>query len=192
MVDICPRLTPTLSNLIDTAFSSLPPSFAEHLFARVLADRSNDIQSRHRQLSRDIAKHLVDFDETIVTTMSRTNRSSNDGSHYQLSTSFRKLVALGQKIGHYHYKPLPNDRSFRLMTLLPGKGDDKIRYRLRFAEWTNPPQYEAISYVWGDALDTVQCECDNRRFYLTRNLHRALLQFRFTERERVLWADAVW
>jgi hypothetical protein len=53
------------------------------------------------------------------------------------------------------------------------------------------PEYEALSYVWGDTIKEKTIQIDNEAVGITRNLHEALTQLQLPDRERVLWADAV-
>jgi hypothetical protein len=92
----------------------------------------------------------------------------------------------------YVYAPLLHKTSFRVMRLLPGIESSKIEMELLVADWSAPPEYEAISYVWGDPNNTVSCFCDGKQFQITRSLSYALQQFREVDKPRILWADAVW
>lgn len=61
------------------------------------------------------------------------------------------------------------------------------------------PKFEALSYAWGDRNDTETIFIRDRDsksskpspLRITRNLHVALSNIRFTDRERTLWIDAV-
>lgn len=107
-------------------------------------------------------------------------------------TSRQISVVPGHTIDEYRHEKLPDVQSFRVMSLLPGKEEDPVRFELQLAEWTKPPAYEAISYVWGKNSDVVQCDCGGKSLFITRNLHEALLQFRLHTKSRILWADGVW
>ena len=92
----------------------------------------------------------------------------------------------------YKYKELPNDSSFRVLELLPGELDESISCRLHVADWTNPPDYEAISYAWGNSSDTFPANCDGKLLDISPNLRDGLLQMRLSDHSRFLWADAIW
>jgi hypothetical protein len=55
--------------------------------------------------------------------------------------------------------------------------------------------YEALSYVWGNDEDNVitsqRIELNNHIFYITPNLHAALVNLRNHYLDRVLWVDAI-
>jgi hypothetical protein len=92
----------------------------------------------------------------------------------------------------YQYTTLPSDTSFRDLELSPGFEDDLIDIRLTSTDWKCVPNYEAISYAWGDAADIVECKCDGKALSITRSLHEALVTFRRSDGSRNLWADAIW
>jgi len=93
---------------------------------------------------------------------------------------------------YYFHSKLPSQSSFRVLELLPGNGTELVRFRLRVEDWNNPSSYEAISYTWGNAKDRLICECDGKELSITRSLYEALMQFRYPDAPRLLWADAVW
>jgi hypothetical protein len=95
-------------------------------------------------------------------------------------------------IPSYLYNSLPFQSSFRILRLLPGNGSDPIAYSLHVSDWENPPEYEAISYAWGDPQYTLQTICDGQGQQITHNLWQALPHLRLKNRSRDLWADAVW
>lgn len=53
------------------------------------------------------------------------------------------------------------------------------------------PEYEALSYVWGDPLKEKRILINNEPVGITRNLHEALHTLQLAEKERILWVDAV-
>ncbi|KAN0122842.1 Heterokaryon incompatibility protein (HET) domain containing protein [Hyaloscypha variabilis] len=91
----------------------------------------------------------------------------------------------------YRYEALPSQTSFRVLELLPGGEDSEIRYKLHFADWNKPPQYEALSYTWGDPSVKISTTCDGKILGITTNLHDGLRHLRRKDTSRVLWADAV-
>jgi hypothetical protein len=79
----------------------------------------------------------------------------------------------------------------RLLTILPGKDGDEIKCSLETVSLDHNPSYEAISYVWGDPAEKRDIVVDDSIFSVTRNLFAALEQFRYSDRPRALWVDAV-
>lgn len=92
----------------------------------------------------------------------------------------------------YQYAQLPSPTVIRILKLLPGKPDDPITFSLSVVDWAEKPIYEAISYAWGDPKDVLECFIDNKSFWITRSLYQALQNFRYENKPRSLWADAVW
>ena len=75
------------------------------------------------------------------------------------------------------YTPLDTDRCFiRLIYLSPASTEDEtIRCRFTIASLHDTPQYEALSYVWGDVNDARSIEVGRRTLNaITTNLHLAL------------------
>ncbi|EGX95390.1 ankyrin repeat and SAM domain containing protein 6 [Cordyceps militaris CM01] len=91
----------------------------------------------------------------------------------------------------YEYSSLQHATSFRVATLLPGRGDEPIRCTLEEVQWSDERQYEAISYAWGDPSMKVPILVHNGTLKVTRNLQTALFHLRHQETPRVLWVDAI-
>lgn len=91
------------------------------------------------------------------------------------------------------YRPLDHRRSeVRLLHLLPSSHPtDPIRCSLSHASLDDSPHFEALSYVWGPPVPTLDIVVDAARFLVTINLHQALGALRRAKKPRVLWVDAV-
>ena len=110
----------------------------------------------------------------------------------------------------YNYKPLnQGNKSIRLLSLLPGQFDDDLDITL----WEcalhvdDPPEYEALSYAWGDATKSCTVFVESQeiadpfpgsptvsgrsRLAITYNLDETLRYLRYQDKHRVLWIDAV-
>ncbi|KAI0975638.1 heterokaryon incompatibility protein-domain-containing protein [Xylaria arbuscula] len=92
----------------------------------------------------------------------------------------------------------PSKKQIRLLTLLKGEWDDKIKCKLDVVSLDDKPQYEALSYVWGSPTDLVDIDVDGVAFWATRNLYVALRRLRSqiqdtetNDDSRTLWVDAV-
>src|SRR5690348_9057999 len=92
----------------------------------------------------------------------------------------------------HQYRPLDsNPSAIRLAELLPGHWEDPIRCGLEHTSLDELPQYEALSYMWGDASSTTTislCGCAVR---ITKSLELALKYLRRTDSSRILWIDAL-
>lgn len=96
------------------------------------------------------------------------------------------------------YRPLQESSAsggdsgeFRLIELRRGASGEPIVCKLHHYPLDQAPQYDAISYVWGDPTDTREISSPAGSIQITNNLHSALQQFRHPDRERLLWADAI-
>jgi hypothetical protein len=78
-----------------------------------------------------------------------------------------------------------------LIELSPGAWNDPVSIHIFIAELAHAPEYDALSYVWGDASKTVPILCNGRNLNVTMNLNAAFKRVRLTYRPRILWADAV-
>ncbi|KAL2206164.1 HET-domain-containing protein [Sarocladium strictum] len=109
----------------------------------------------------------------------------------------------------YQYEQLPLG-SIRVIYLHPGTGSADIRIDIHTC--LEPPNYTAVSYVWGDnnrvykvyasTLPSLQSNTDDRRFSrlprksfgyikVTENLRKVLLGLRLEDEYRVLWIDSL-
>ncbi|KAK3361566.1 ankyrin repeat-containing domain protein [Lasiosphaeria ovina] len=95
----------------------------------------------------------------------------------------------------YQYKPLSaGGQSIRLLRLLPSPHvATKIECEIFEAQIGGPAQvpYEALSYTWGDASETVDIGLSGCVFPATVNLEAGLRALRKRDGPRVLWVDAV-
>jgi hypothetical protein len=107
----------------------------------------------------------------------------------------RKLIKKPESIkDHPIHNPLHTKKpQIRLLVLHPGRFDDPVSCRLKICYLKRHPAYEALSYVWGDAVATlpiyVGSQC--KRFEATTNLECALRHLRYSDRDRILWVDAI-
>ena len=98
------------------------------------------------------------------------------------------------------YSPLnPESRQIRIFTLLPGVFTDPIKGFLTQVPLENNPDYEALSYVWGDPTVTLPIylaasgpdSSNYVEFGVTANLESALRHLRLKNVSRRLWIDAI-
>ncbi|CAH0051648.1 unnamed protein product [Clonostachys solani] len=92
----------------------------------------------------------------------------------------------------FTYRPLESQRTIRTLLLQPGQPGQEVSCSLQHASLDhNRPKYEALSYAWGDVLNTRQICVDGSTARITASLHSALAQFRHPTDPRLLWADAL-
>lgn len=89
----------------------------------------------------------------------------------------------------YQYEQLKEPKQIRLLSLLPGTND--IHFNLQAVNLDDKPEYEAISYCWGDPTDCRTVYCEGKPLQITVSLFTALRQLRYPDNPRSLWADAV-
>lgn len=88
------------------------------------------------------------------------------------------------------YRPLQSNE-IRILTLKPGSGPDPIACTLRHVSLDDQPEYEALSYTWGDPKNTRKILVDGKKLQVTANLFDALENFRDPQQRIVLWVDAI-
>ncbi|GAB1194262.1 hypothetical protein APSETT444_003506 [Aspergillus pseudonomiae] len=83
-------------------------------------------------------------------------------------------------------------RDIRLLTILPAwKSEAPMRCSLRVASLDTFPEYEAISYVWGDIRERNEILLDGQTIPVPRNVRRILQRLRYRMKRRVIWIDFV-
>jgi hypothetical protein len=91
----------------------------------------------------------------------------------------------------YNHKPLANDDTIRLVELLPGLESDPLTCNFAICSLSTKPQYEALSYVWGDPQKNNHIRCDGYFLAITTSLYEALVHLRWNSEPRRLWVDAI-
>ena len=106
----------------------------------------------------------------------------------------------------YRHARLINPTDIRLLYLHQGVGEDPICVDLATVNLDEDPDFEAISYTWGDSMPVKRITCHGRtdssvcgiqhsqaseNFNITTNLFEELQRLRFPDRRRILWADAI-
>jgi hypothetical protein len=129
----------------------------------------------------------------------RKEKGNKAGGHDSIPPSQSSRVALQAgakamgdftKILRPFYPSLSSrNREIRLLHLQPGAEAEELQCRLIVASLDSSPSYEALSYRW--AGDTSSVLVDGHKVRISQNLEHALRKMRFSEKERVLWADAI-
>jgi hypothetical protein len=90
------------------------------------------------------------------------------------------------------YHSLPSVDSIRLLHLQPGVDYEPVAYSLIVIDkYKSAPEYNALSYCWGDANDTTDSFCNGISHPITKSLHAALYYIRRKALPQLIWADAV-
>lgn len=95
----------------------------------------------------------------------------------------------------FQHAPLSSENSIRVLDLLPASNrraplECHVR-QVELADSITQLDYEAVSYVWGEAKGAWPLLCDGRELLVTKNCHDALLQLRKKGKPRTLWIDAI-
>ncbi|KAF4628619.1 hypothetical protein G7Y89_g9533 [Cudoniella acicularis] len=91
------------------------------------------------------------------------------------------------------YTPLDpnNNNQIRLLLLYPGSAGDPIKCEL-FNTLLDPlPEYQALSYTWGDPSNRRDIAIDGHKFSVGSNLYEALQHIRSKEACERFWIDAI-
>ena len=86
---------------------------------------------------------------------------------------------------------IAGQRQIRLLKLLPGQSEDKIKCQLHTAWLAHKPCYECISYSWGTLPPEITIECNRVDFKVRPSLYSALCSLRYESEPRILWTDAI-
>ena len=108
--------------------------------------------------------------------LARLLRQKKDNAHKKRYETFR-------------YETLTENGSFRVVILLPGKYQDGLQCDFKTYQVSSPPEYEALSYVWGTQSRAIPLLSDGKQIFITGTLDLALRRLRNPHSSRVLWID---
>ena len=95
----------------------------------------------------------------------------------------------------YEHSKLTSRTSIRLVRLLAGARNDKIRCAIDIADIENDLAYEAVSYVWGTSEHKpsiqISCERGDLELEIPKNLEEALRRFKHPTSTQTLWTDSI-
>jgi hypothetical protein len=99
-------------------------------------------------------------------------------------------------LGRFGYKVLNESLcEFRLLTVQPRSSpDEPIYVSIETHKLSAPPAYEALSYVWGAFIPKnphIVLIGEEEGLEVTPNLFYILFKLSLTEKERVMWIDAI-
>ena len=93
---------------------------------------------------------------------------------------------------HVVYERLSLDRrEIRLCTLQPATKCQPLSCALSVVSLESRPEYETLSYVWGDSNLSNEIIANGSVIRITNNLHTALRYLRSPDVPRVIWADGI-
>ncbi|KAI2622483.1 heterokaryon incompatibility protein-domain-containing protein [Hypoxylon sp. NC1633] len=76
-----------------------------------------------------------------------------------------------------------------LPPIIPNSDHDTIQCQSRVVPISSDVDYEALSYVWGNGLETTILEMDGNKIVITRTLEAALRRVRLADAKRTIWVD---
>ena len=122
---------------------------------------------------------------TFRSLFSSSSSSSSSGGRISTSSPYKKLNQRKNQI-----------RIAILTPEVPSSRDQPIHLTLETVNLDSDPEYEALSYQWGDPKITTEIFLNGISWQITKNLHSALKAFRSSsagsDRSPVrLWVDAV-
>jgi hypothetical protein len=79
----------------------------------------------------------------------------------------------------------------RLLTLRAGSWDDNIKCKLAHVSLHSNPDYEALSYTWGELEGLICILVDGHICEVRPDLEIALRHLCLEDKDRVLWIDAL-
>src|ERR1700760_4988968 len=91
----------------------------------------------------------------------------------------------------YNYVSLPGEDYIRIIHLQPGDESDTLACNLLVHSLSDVPEYEALSYAWGNPHKDHSIICEGNSLLITPSLHDALTHLRYRDVPRLLWADAI-
>ncbi|KAE9378498.1 HET-domain-containing protein [Stipitochalara longipes BDJ] len=92
---------------------------------------------------------------------------------------------------NYEYTSLKTATCIRVLELQPGEKWEPVKCQLFCVEREQAPQFEALSYVWGDRAKDVWIGCGNGKLRVPIDLRDALKRLRDPIKSKPLWADAI-
>jgi hypothetical protein len=107
-----------------------------------------------------------------------------------------KPFALSSRgISTFQYTPLDSSITtqpfIRLLQLLPGQGSLPVIAELKEVPLSENLSYDAVSYCWGNPEDVSSVTCNGQDLHVPRRLEVALRNIRYSDKPRLLWADAI-
>lgn len=88
----------------------------------------------------------------------------------------------------FPYQKLQSNKDIRLVRVLP-ETSSKLTCSIFHASVDHPPSYIAISYAWGDKVDTKSLFLEGVELQVSASLHGALRAIRKQDKGVLIWAD---
>jgi hypothetical protein len=106
------------------------------------------------------------------------------------SFNISTIVAHSQKLWPMLHSTRARSRSG--CHLAPALDDqDVTKCNFSLASFDQEVNYEALSYAWGDVTPVMAILLEGQSVLITKNLHSALSDLRYKDKEHTLWTDAL-
>ncbi len=121
-------------------------------------------------------------------------QSKNIASSASLATCSKPKQVHDQP---YTYQPISSDHAIRVATIQLGEYGSPLTITLREVELPRKgngwavPEYQTLSYEWGQDGRDRPIYCDGRILLITRNLEAALQRLRSTDEPLLIWMDSI-
>ena len=83
----------------------------------------------------------------------------------------------------------PSTRQIRVLDIVPGHWEEDVKCDVRIVSLDDKPQYETLSYVWGDPTEKMTIKVSGTPVHVTPNLYGALQHVRYNDEKRTMWID---
>jgi len=94
-------------------------------------------------------------------------------------------------MSNYVYECLDKPNNIRLLDLQSGSPLDQVSVSLLKTTIDSAPEYEAVSYTWGDTLQKCVVNVDGQDLEVFGNSYEALTELRYPDQNRIIWIDAL-
>jgi hypothetical protein len=182
------------------------PSFYQVMWPNEPGDEVNDTAKLPNESSSSSTddRRLPDRESLIYKKLVIPSPTSPMMTHEQFKTmvaetgcqleshTFHTAISGGNSERDYHYQFADRAMEIRVLDLMPATSSlSDIVCRLRVVRMPDAPEYEALSYTWGDPSHQRFIQINGRPFAVTSNLWTALRHLRHGSEIRHLWVDAV-
>ncbi|KAM5349203.1 hypothetical protein ACJ41O_009026 [Fusarium nematophilum] len=185
---------PSLANTRHFSWPRLSPSQGGTEAGRSLYDvppsRATPVQGTSRHHARKFSRYR-EIGSSMSLPKSRTavGPSERPSKRVRHRSSSPQPRYLGDT--NFQYQSLdPRQNEIRLLQVLPDIST-KIQCQIFHTSLKVPHEYIAVSYSWGDSLDTRLIVLDGHEFPVTTNLWQALSRIRSVSSKVVVWVDAI-
>ncbi|KAI0379294.1 heterokaryon incompatibility protein-domain-containing protein [Hypomontagnella monticulosa] len=108
----------------------------------------------------------------------------------EISARNKQLILLPRQ--PYCYEPIDRaKRQIRLLELSPGTKDEPIHGELKIANLGDNPDFDAVSYVWGDPTPCFTVIVNHKLLKVPASSHKLLVGMRDRHQSMTLWIDSI-